>query len=42
MDGSEWLVSRFDPLDVRLDETHRRTGGIGLPWRGIKLQSSCS
>jgi hypothetical protein len=23
MDGGEWLVSRFDPLDVRLDETHR-------------------
>jgi len=42
MDVSEWLVSWFDPLDVRLDETHRRIAGIGKPWRGIKLQSSCS
>jgi hypothetical protein len=29
MDGSEWLDSLFDPLDTRLDETHRRTGVIG-------------
>jgi hypothetical protein len=29
MDGSEWLDSRFDPLDVRLDATHRQTGGTG-------------